>query len=57
MQDHGKEMVKMKAVGGQRRVGNQPTRDVCFFGSNKYTNGSRGTFFVCLFSVLLVAQM
>ena len=34
----------MKAVEGKRRVRNQPTRDVCFHGSNKYTNGSHGIF-------------
>jgi len=44
MQDHGKEMVEMKAVEEQRRVRNQPTRDVCFHGSNTYTNGSHETF-------------
>ena len=46
MQDHRKEMVKMKAVEGQRRARNQPTRDVCFHGFNKYTYGSHGK---CLF--------
>ena len=57
MQDHGKEMVEMKAVGEQRRVRNHPTTDVCFHGSNKYTNGSHGKFSVCLFCVLLAAEM
>ena len=46
MQDHGKEMVEMKDVEEQRRVRNQPTRNVCFHGSNKYTNGSHGKFWV-----------
>ena len=35
-------MVKMEDVEGQRRVRNQPTRVVCFHGSNKYANGSHG---------------
>jgi hypothetical protein len=56
MQDHEKEMVKMKAVEGQRRVRNQPNRDVCFHGSNKYTNGSHEGVFVCLFCALLAAE-
>ena len=45
----------MKALEEQRRVGNQPTRDVCFLGSNKYTNGSHRTFlFVYLVFYLLL---
>ena len=56
MQDHGKEMVKMKAVEGQRRVRNQPTRDVCFHGSNKYTNGSHGTFLFVYFVFYLLLK-
>ena len=39
----------MKAVEGQQRVRNQPTRYVCFHGSNKYTNGSHGTFLFVYF--------
>ena len=55
MQDHEKEMVKMKAVEGQRRVRNQPIRDFCFRGSNKYTNGSHETLlFVYFVSYLLL---
>ena len=38
----------MKAVEEQRRVRNQPTRDFCFYGSNKYRNGSHGNFFFFL---------
>jgi hypothetical protein len=57
MQERGKETVEMKAVEEQRRVRNQPTRDVCFHGSNKYTNGSHGKFCVSLFCVLLAAKM
>ena len=34
---------------GQRSVWNQPTIDVCFHGSNKYTNSSRGTFLFVYF--------
>ena len=55
MQDHGKEIVEMKAVEVQRRVVNHPTRDVCFHGSNKYTNGSNDNFvFVYLVFYLLL---
>ena len=57
MQDREKEMVEIKAVEEQRRVGNLPTRDVCFHGSNEYTNGSNRKFCVCLFCVLLAAEM
>ena len=57
MQERGKETVEMKAVEEQRRVRNQPTRDVCFHGSNKYTNGSHGKLCVSLFCVLLAAKM
>ena len=57
MQDHGKEIVEMKAVEEQRRVRNHPTRTVCFYGSNKYTNGSIENFCVGLFCVLLAAEM
>ena len=56
MQDHGKEMVKMKAVEGQRRVRNQPTRDVCFHGFNKHTNTSHGTFLFVYFGFYLVLK-
>ena len=31
--------MEMKAVKEQRTLRKQPTRDVCFHGSNKYTNG------------------
>ena len=41
-QDHGKEIVEMKAVEGQRSLRNEYTRDVCFHRFNKYTNGSHG---------------
>ena len=57
MQDHGKEIVDMKAVEEKRRVRNQHTRDVSFHGSNKYTKGSHGKFSVSLFCVLLAAEM
>ena len=53
MKDHGKEIVEMKAVEEQRRVRKHPLIDVCFHGSNKYTNGSHGTFCVRL----LAAEM
>ena len=57
MQDHGKEIVEMKAVEEQRRVRNHSTRDICFNGSNKYAHGSYGNVCVCLFCVLLAAEM
>ena len=55
MQYHGKDIVGIKAVEEQIRLGNQPTRDVCFHGSNRYTNGSHGK--LSLFGVLLAAEM
>ena len=60
MQEHGKEMVERKAVEGgkmeQTRVRNQPTRDMCFHGSNKYTNGSHGTFLLVYFVFYLLLK-
>ena len=54
MQDHGKEIVEMKAVEEQQRVRNQRTRDVCFHGSNKYTKGSHGNFLFVYFLFYLL---
>ena len=51
MQDHGKEMVEMKAVEELRRVRNQPTN-----GSNKYTNGSHGKFLFVYFVFYLMLK-
>ena len=56
MHDHGKKMVKMKAAEGQRRVRNQPTRDICFHGSDKYTNDSHGTFLFVYFVFYLLLK-
>ena len=46
----------MKAVEGQIRVRNQPIRDVCFHGSNKYTNGSHGIFLFVYFVFYLLLK-
>ena len=56
MQERGKETVEMKAVEEQRRVRNQPTRDVCFHGLNKYTNGSHGTVYFVYFVLYLLLK-
>ena len=46
----------MKAVEEQRKVRNQPTRDVCFHGFNKYTNGCHRTFFFVYFVFYLLLK-
>ena len=56
MKDHGKEIVEMKAVEEQKILRNHPTRDLCFHGSNKYTNGCHGKFCVVYFVFYLILK-
>ena len=56
MQDHGKEIVEMKAVEEKRRVRNHPTRDFCFHGSNKYTKSAMEIFLFVYFVFFLLLQ-
>ena len=56
MQDHGKDMVEMKAVEEQRKVRNEPTRYVCFHDSNKYTKSSHEIFLFVYFVFYLLQK-
>ena len=56
MQDHGTEIVEMKAVEEQRRVRNQRTRYVCSTAPINIQMAAMENFW-SLFCVLLAAEM